>query len=1517
MDISAANYTARERLITLLEYIEHVEKLNRKPAFTIPTDFYAGYEHELRGLPGVEFDVTAEGDEVWLRVPRLKEEDPPEPPALLRSWLNQSKNPDKEPTLRDELVIDPRRPGAVAERIKRSSNAQIDHLFAQYLSEVWTPWAEHERPRRRTIALYNRLFLLEQVLEADGADTPLELVWGIGIALWQHPGGQLIRHPIISQPVEISLDLQSLALQVRPRDRAPVLESDPFVALNIAGVVHVESAWRQHLLQAEKTLSPFDPKSFEGVLKSSVGFLDAGGHYWPELRRNPADRRPPAAAEHLFVTDTWVIYARRRSPNFLIEDLERLRRALTTSAILPEGPASLVSELSDDVTSRPQVRFRGLSYENVETPEGVQQQELYFPKPYNEEQVSIVEKLETSPGVVVQGPPGTGKTHTIANVICHYLANGKKVLVTSKGEPALAVLREQIPEEVRALTVALLSDEKDGLRQFEHAIQSIASTVAHINPNEVEREIRALTQRVDELHTELVATDREIAAWAALHLTRVSFHGRDVLPQELARYIVEHEAEHAWFPDQLPARPIDLLFSDEDIDSIRQARQELGADLSYLDVDLPPADGFPDAAVMAGVHQDLIRAAELATKMKAEKLPPLIDTAATTLEQAQQLLARAQEALRVYDQVYGEAQGYSAALHRAFQSEAHPTLTTLQELCSMLNDLARERQAFLQRPVQLHESADLEPEFLEAVDRASSGKSPIAWLAFGKVEIKTHLQNVTVGGLRPESEHDWQHVRSCLALRRRIRKAVASWNACVDELGLPSAPPSPWEALRILIGHVQHIALVERLARSFDPELESLSEQVFGRSGTVSRPTRSRAALSELTDWLDQHLTHHRLSDNEATVAACIDALAGKQGAVSEGMRTFLTAELGKPALSVAQATERWSGLLADLNRLESLQGAFDEVARVADLVERSGGPEWAKALRLQPALNNEDPWTPRNWHDAWQARHVSAYLEEIDGREPLRKLQTVRKDTERDLANVYRQLVSQKTWLEVYRNSSPGVKSALQAYLNAVRRIGKGTGIRASRYRNEARSAMLEAYRAVPCWIMSQWRVSETLPPEIGKFDLVIIDEASQSDLWALPSLLRGAKLMVVGDDKQVSPDGIGLAEEAIKDLKSRFLGKQIHGDQMTPEKSLYDLAKVVFAGDMVVLREHFRCVAPIIEFSKREFYNHEIQPLRTPRRSERLDPPLIDVLVKGSTRDGKINEAEARAIVEEIQNILRDPRCAGRSIGVVSLLGIEQAHRIFELAKEAIPAEEIVARKLTAGDARTFQGKERDIMLLSMVATSDQKTTATGSIYEQRFNVAASRARDRMYLFRSVELSKLNQTDLKARLIEHFSAPFHEEKPEVTSLRELCQSEFERELYDALTESGYRVTPHVKVGSYSIDLVVEGEMDRRLAIECDGDQYHGQESWVHDMARQRILERAGWTFWRCFAATFVRHPKVVLQELLGTLNRMGIEPVKTNDLDLGRYTEHREASPFGRPAAAHDAVAESHEAADEGLAS
>lgn len=114
-----------------------------------------------------------------------------------------------------------------------------------------------------------------------------------------------------------------------------------------------------------------------------------------------------------------------------------------------------------------------------------------------------------------------------------------------------------------------------------------------------------------------------------------------------------------------------------------------------------------------------------------------------------------------------------------------------------------------------------------------------------------------------------------------------------------------------------------------------------------------------------------------------------------------------------------------------------------------------------------------------------------------------------------------------------------------------------------------------------------------------------------------------------------------------------------------------------------------------------------------------------------------------------------------------------------------------------------------------------------------------------------------------------------EHASLIDLCESGFERHVYTELFNRGYRVTPQVKAGAFRIDMVVEGADDVRLAIECDGDEFHGPDRWQTDMQRQRILERAGWIFWRCFASTWTLRKDEVLKELIERMQRMGIEPL------------------------------------------
>jgi len=183
--------------------------------------------------------------------------------------------------------------------------------------------------------------------------------------------------------------------------------------------------------------------------------------------------------------------------------------------------------------------------------------------------------------------------------------------------------------------------------------------------------------------------------------------------------------------------------------------------------------------------------------------------------------------------------------------------------------------------------------------------------------------------------------------------------------------------------------------------------------------------------------------------------------------------------------------------------------------------------------------------------------------------------------------------------------------------------------------------------------------------------------------------------------------------------------------------------------------------------------------KRPKDFDPPLVDIYVEGGYRDKRdTNVLEAEVICDEIDSILNNPEMANRTIGVISLLGFDQAKFIDQMVRSKFPAGELLHRHFDCGDARTFQGSERDIMFLSMVVDRDSSRALAGVSYEQRFNVAATRARDRMYLVRSVKGSDLSDKDLRLSLLEHFDKPFVIDKEPAHGLIDLCESGFEREV-------------------------------------------------------------------------------------------------------------------------------------------
>ena len=188
--------------------------------------------------------------------------------------------------------------------------------------------------------------------------------------------------------------------------------------------------------------------------------------------------------------------------------------------------------------------------------------------------------------------------------------------------------------------------------------------------------------------------------------------------------------------------------------------------------------------------------------------------------------------------------------------------------------------------------------------------------------------------------------------------------------------------------------------------------------------------------------------------------------------------------------------------------------------------------------------------------------------------------------------------------------------------------------------------------------RVAESFDPRHGKFDVVIVDEASQCDLAGLLALYLGKGAVIVGDHEQVSPSAIGEAVEDINALISQFLGGVPNSHLYDGQTSVYDLARQSFGGT-IGLREHFRCVP-----GHHRVLEPAVLPRRDPAAARSQHRPPARTWSSTRSREGlapgrrgKVNDVEAHTVAALVAAAMQLPEYEGKTFGAISLLGDEQA--------------------------------------------------------------------------------------------------------------------------------------------------------------------------------------------------------------------------------------------------------------------
>jgi len=1510
--------SAKRRLKELLEYVYRLGQMNQEPVFSIAEygQFYIA-ESQLKGCKGVHLNgVDDEGMPVWLKIERLKRTPHPEVPSEIAEWLSVSQDPEQSVNVKESLLktlpeqesIKLIQNGVVAEQDVQSSfqetqrklilkdvRLRLDALpevrasIDEFINVTWHAWAKKERLKRKTIKLYDAFFSLQQNLESQGDEQPMEVVWGMGITRWLTKG-KAIDCPLLEQLIEIELDNRSGAILIRPRNSERQLSIGPYFALDNPGVEALVRYDKKYFAEQVEDIdySPFVKESYEPLLRHAATQLHTSGSYWPDVNPDEGDDLPEIS-EELQVTDSWAIYSRPRGTTPLLQDIEKFKAQ--TDAInedaLPAPTLRLVEKLS--------TKKHGASESLVV--EELDENELFFPKPYNDAQVQIIKRLEHNYGVVVQGPPGTGKTHTIANIISHYLATGRRVLVTSSGESALMALREQIPVSVRELTISLVSNERQGLKQLETAVQHIATIASKADVGKLKAQSEACTQLVKE-HKQAIATiDEKILVSGLRQIESIDQQllgdNTRYSAMELAQKLISEQTQHDWFPDNIGSGDeYTPQFDRADIKRLRDARKCIGEHLEYLNVELPPLSEIPDSTQIAAIHSDLVSLEKLTNLAKTEKLPGIDKDAAHSKQRATKLLESLKEFLESVEalkQVPWESQ---LAQHWAKEGTGNEGAALLEGMLPLLDTLIEQRGLFIKNPIYISNPGAHRKELDKALAKLSDGERPFGFVSMGKSEIKSIIAQVEVNGDKPSSPRQWQLVEQFLRFHDDARRFIVKWNSVGEEHDLPDISYEFGSNLKALRSLHDKIELIKKMSLQQWPaladEISALLPKDLRVSQVIKNGKEAKKAMAALLNYAERDnltIQRNRLHN--------IQKRLGKyKGHLLTKFKDIAKNQVGHTHSSPDGLENEWHELILALKHLHGLQSKFSELVTISQKIADSGAKKWAKQLLTIPVMDTEaDATMPAHCMETWHWHRQYAYLTEMDQHGVTKKLINQRKKLEKELKTQFTQLVTLKTNMGLHENLTEHVHGALVRFVAAISKLGKGTGKkRAPRYRREAHNAMQECFDGVPCWIMPTWRISESLPSEFASFDLVIIDEASQSDITALPAILRAKKLLIVGDDKQVSPTAAFISEDKIQQFKQSYLRSQPFADLLIPGVSLYDLASSIYPTQRIMLTEHFRCVEAIIRFSM-QYYGNELLPLRLPKSSEKIEPPLVDVYVENGKRDEQsgVNVAEIYAIVDEIKSLTENAAFNNRSIGVISLIGSEQAQAIQDALLQELGEETYQRYNIACGDSATFQGKEKDIIFLSLVVGPRQGSVLNKREYEQRFNVALSRARDRMYLFRSITHTDLkNSQDLRSQVLRHFANPMPK-KPVCENPLELCETEFEQEIYTQLTTLGYAVTPHVNVGPIDIDMVVQGGNDQRIAIELDGDKRQSGEQWDQAIGEQRILERVGWVFWRCWGASYRLNPDSCFTDLLAVLNANGVKPSNESN-NSSVYTEFRQ---------------------------
>lgn len=1150
----------------------------------------------------------------------------------------------------------------------------------------------------------------------------------------------------------------------------------------------------------------------------------------------------------------------------IIQDQGEITEAFTEliNGFIADNPQRYIEEVADE-------------WEETSIPERLV---IQSPIPLNEEQKQVMLALgkDNCKVVILEGPPGTGKSHTITAVVCRALLEGQSVLVLSDKDEALDVVQDKITETLNK--VRHDKNFQNPILRLGRNSGGLAKVIEGQVLERVREHFRAYKSQKNKL--EELTSDLEGEAKGELNrLAEVSSRLSLKEIQELVKKEVKYEDINWLDTDNVTAVGDDLKRLHESISFI--ADNDANYLLAYSNkTDLRNVEdylnhlnhylktkqdlGKPDSNFIA----EYKRMDESTRKGLVKKLKVISEDSKQIFEylSKNQLLllhkSRAETTLSDYGNLKKQL--------NTFEDIANSALSYLGDGNSRISHLLKEISKYENSSVEVTEA------FSSYVESARSLRSKL----FGYSGKGNQL----------------------LEIERQLKKKVPYFNI--------SSPEKHIVEIQLI---ADFVGFVSEKLKQYNIEDKYWSDIVKVLTISADEMTNNKQALEVLSSGQFDEIIGEYTASGAASALKNIELLecAGRLLHTARDSETVNALIKLDNLDELVASGEKYVSALEKLSKDYQEFSKFDEHTNVVSnfITEY---PEVAEKLGLNGEVLSVEALDPK--FRTMKKNEVSEY---IDFFQKVRTLHTnfveITTDDYLDLMQDIETLTTAKM--------AHLLDSRIIEYVD-----GHAADIRTLKNLLRSKQKFPKALfgdlkQAFPCILAGIRDYATYIPLEQDLFDLVIIDEASQVSIaQALPALIRGKKILVLGDDKQFSNVKAGNASKLTNDqMKNQVLSslrdsiggydREVASIFLSRAKDNFDIKNSVLefcrfiANYEIMLKKHFRCYPEVISYSNKHFYGDELQcmkaralPVGEVIKFDKVEHDGMDEQYKDT------NTPELNFIIDQLKGMKE--RNYNGTIGVITPHR-PQASLIHTTLTTSDIADWLEERKLKVMTFDTCQGEERDYIFYSMVATEEddkhryifpQNLESMSDIEEsrvrvQRLNVGFSRAKETVHFVLSKDTDKywgavrsalafyeqklseassivIGGTDPASKMeskIQHYfyeTKFYKESKEKIELIPQFPLGDYLRSLDRKYNHPSYKVDFLLLYGKQKI--VIEYDGFKEHFVDGDGINKDNYESYLkpEDVYRQKVLEGYGYKFVRPNKFNLGNNPIEAFDEML-----------------------------------------------------